>query len=64
MLILGSILNGLSISYMANPSDCIILDKWVFEILADEPFATTLQTFQTCVSVKYNLCRKLVARRS
>ena len=38
--------------------DCIILDKLVFEnvILAGEPFAKALRFFQTCVSVKNNLC--------
>ena len=36
---------------------------WDFENfrLADEPFAKTLQIFQTCVSVINNLCGKLVS---
>ena len=34
-----------------NPPDCPILCSWVFDklILADEPFAKALLTFETCV---------------
>ena len=54
--------SGPIISYIANPPDCIS-DNWVFEndIIADEPFANSLQMFQTCVSINKNLCVKLVA---
>ena len=30
-------------------------------MLGDEPFAKSLQFFETCVSVNNNLCRKLVS---
>ena len=54
--------SGPIISYIANPPDCIF-DNWVFEndIIADEPFANSLQMFQTCVSINKTLCVKLVA---
>ena len=37
-------------------------NNWVFEnfILPDEPFAKALGILETCVSVKNNLCEKLV----
>ena len=40
--------------------DCTILYNWVFEssILADEPFATALWIFETCVLVNNNFCEK------
>ena len=46
-----------------NPSDCTILSKCVFDnfILADKPFAITLQSLATCVLVDKNLCEKLVS---
>ena len=54
--------NG-SRSLLRNPSDCTILESWVFEnfILADESFAKALQIFETGVSVNNNLCEKLVS---
>ena len=54
--------SGPVISYIANPPDCIILDNWVFEnyIIADEPFANSLQMLETCVSVNKTLWVKLV----
>ena len=44
-----------------NPHDCSIFGNCVFDnfILADEPFAKALQSFQSCVLVNDNLCRKL-----
>ena len=44
-----------------NPPDGSILCNWVFDnfILADEPFAKALQSFETCVLVNNNLFRKL-----
>ena len=35
--------------------------NWVFDnfILADEPFAKTLRSLETCVSINNNLCGKL-----
>ena len=44
-----------------NPPDYPILCNWVFYnfILADEPFAKALQSFETCVLVNNNLSRKL-----
>ena len=46
-----------------NPPDCTILSKWVFDnfILADKPFAITLQSLATCVLVDKNLCEKLIS---
>ena len=46
-----------------NPSDCIILDNWVFDnfILADKLFAKVLWIFATCLSVSNNLCGKLAS---
>ena len=46
-----------------NSLDFMILEKWAFEnfILADEPFAKTLRTFETYVSVNKNLYGKLVS---
>ena len=43
------------------PSECIILDSWVFDnfILASESFAKALQRLEICVSVNSNLCGKL-----
>ena len=42
-------------------SGCPILCNWVLNnfILADEPFAEILQSFETCVLVNNNLCGKL-----
>ena len=41
-----------------DPPNCTILDSYV---LADKPFAKTLQIFETCVSFNNNLCGKLVS---
>ena len=45
-----------------NPTDCTILDNWVFDnfILGDELFAKILRSFETCLSVSNNSCGKLV----
>ena len=47
-----------------NPPVCHILCNWVFDnfILADEPFAKTLPSFETCVLVNSNLCRKVFSK--
>ena len=44
-----------------NPPDCPIIWNWVFDIfiLADEPFAKALRSFETCVLVKNYSCGKL-----
>ena len=44
-----------------NPPDCSILCNWVFDnlMLADEPFAKVLRSFETCVLVNNNFCREL-----
>ena len=44
-----------------NPPNCLILCNWVFDNfkLAEELFAKALRSFETCVLVKNNLCRKL-----
>ena len=44
-----------------NPAYCPILCNWVFDdfILAYEPFAKALWSFETCVLVNNNLCGKL-----
>ena len=51
-----------NISSEANRSyaNCTVLDDWIFEnfVLADEPFAKALHTFETCVLVNNNLCGK------
>ena len=49
--------------YPRNPSNCTILDRWVFEnfVLADEPFAKTLQIHETCVLANNNWCEKLIS---
>ena len=46
-----------------NPPSCTFLDSWVFDnfILVDEPFAKTLRSLETCVSVNSNLYGKLVS---
>ena len=46
-----------------NLPNCTILCNWVFDdfILADEPFAKVLQSFETWILVNINLCRKLSA---
>ena len=48
-------------SLHGNPLDCPILCNWVFDnfILAEEPFAKALRSFETCVLVNNNLRRKL-----
>ena len=48
-------------SLSRNPPDCPILCNWVFEnfILAEEPFANALPSFETCVLVNNNLRGKL-----
>ena len=45
-----------------TPSDCTILDSWVFDnfILADELFTKALWALETCLSVN-NLCQILVS---
>ena len=45
-----------------NHPNCLILCNWFFDnfILAQEVFAKALQSFETCVLVKNNLCAKLV----
>ena len=44
-----------------NSLDCPILCNWVFDdfLLAHEPFAKPLRSFETCVLVNNNLCGKL-----
>ena len=44
-----------------NHSDCPILCNWAFDkfILAEELFAKALLSFETCVLVNENFCRKL-----
>ena len=44
-----------------NPSDCSILCNWVFGnfILAYEPFAEVLESFENCELVNKKLCGKL-----
>ena len=46
-----------------NPLNCKTLGNWVFEnfVLDDEPFAKSLQIFQTYVLVDKNLRGKLVS---
>ena len=48
-------------SLLRNPPDCPILCNWVFDnfILAEVLFVKALQSFETCVLVNNNLCRKL-----
>ena len=43
-----------------NPPDCSILCNWVFDnlMLADEPFAKVLRSFETCVLANNSLCGK------
>ena len=50
-------------SFPKNPSDCQILFNRVFDIfiLADEPFAKDLRSFETCVLVNNNLRGKLLS---
>ena len=45
-----------------TPPNCTILDNWVFQnfMLADESLAKALRIIETYVSVKNNLCEKLV----
>ena len=52
MTILSSNLSGFVSSIILNPY-CIVLDNYIFEkfILANEPFAKYLRTFETCVSI-------------
>ena len=47
--------------YLEYPHDCPFLCNLIFDyfILADESFAKALQSFEACVLVKNNLCRKL-----
>ena len=49
-------------SLARNTPDCTILDSSVFNnfTLADEIFAKVLRSLQTCLSVNYDLCEKLV----
>ena len=44
-----------------NPPDCPILCNWVLDsfIIAAEPFAKALQSFETCILVNNDLCGKL-----
>ena len=46
-----------------NQPDFAILGNWVFDnfILADEPFAISLRSFETCVLVNNNLFGKLIS---
>ena len=48
-------------SLARNPPDCSILFNWVFYnfILSEEILAKVLLSFQTCILVNNNLCRKL-----
>ena len=50
-------------SFPRNPSECVILDSWVFArlILAVKLFAKDLERFATCLLVNNNLCGKLVS---
>ena len=43
-----------------NPSNCPILDNWVFDyfVLADELLAKYLPIFEPCVLVNNDLCEK------
>ena len=45
-----------------NPSDCIILDNWVFYSLisVDKLFAEDLRRFATCLLANNNSCGKLI----
>ena len=45
-----------------NPSDCNILDNWVFETLIsnDELFAKASRRFSACLLVNDNSCGKLI----
>ena len=45
-----------------NPHYCPILCNWVFDnfMLANGLFAKALRSFETCVLVNKNLCRKLL----
>ena len=49
--------------YPRNHSNCTILDRRVFEnfVLADKPFAKTLQIHETCVLANNNWCEKLIS---
>ena len=44
-----------------NTAGCPILCKWVFDnfILADESFAKVVWSFENCLLVNSNFCRKL-----
>ena len=65
-MILGTdynpLIGAIAYSKPINPPDCI-LDNWVSEnfIITDEPFAKSLQIFETCILVNNNLCGKLVS---
>ena len=45
-----------------SPSDCNILDRWVFDhfILADELFAKPLRNLETFLSVNNNIMNKIL----
>ena len=47
---------------MRRSPDNIIFDSWAFKnfALADEQFAKALQILETCVSINYDWCGKLV----
>ena len=47
-------------SLCKSPLDCPILYNWVFDnfTLAKELFSRALRSFETCVLVNNNLCRK------
>ena len=48
-------------SLLKNPPDCPIWSSWVFNnfMLAEKLFLKALRSFETCVLVNNNLCRKL-----
>ena len=53
--------NGPRVLTKNSNTDCPILDNWLFEnvILADEPFAKTLQFLETRLLVDDSLCEQL-----
>ena len=46
-----------------NPQNCIFFDSCIFQsfLLADEPFAKVLQSFETCLLVDYIVWERLVS---
>ena len=55
--------NEIPVTSVKNPTDCIVLGKWVFEnfVLADKLFSKALWGFETCVLLNNNLCGNLVS---